>query len=93
MNIDFGNIASRNGTFGIGNPPVAEGEKAESRKAAGPAPRPSDLRLSDASSFDPLRGSEPVADVPASALSRDDDLGRLVASAFNLPPPPAPPFD
>jgi len=39
-----------------------------------------------------LAASEPVADVPDSALSRDDALGRLVAAAFNFPPPPMPVF-
>ena len=87
MNIDFGNIAVRNAPFDIADPSKIQGRKAES-----PASPPSDLRLSDARTFDPLQGSEPVADVPASALSRDDDLGRLVASAFNLPPPPVPAF-
>ena len=33
-----------------------------------------------------------AATIPESALSRDDDLGRLVSSAFNLPAPPMPPF-
>ena len=30
--------------------------------------------------------------VPDSALDRDDPLGRLVSSAFSLPPPPMPAF-
>ena len=34
--------------------------------------------------------SEPVADVPDSALRRDDDLGKLISAAFSLPPPPMP---
>ena len=33
-----------------------------------------------------------AAAIPESALSRDDDLGRLVSAAFNLPPPPMPDF-
>lgn len=39
-----------------------------------------------------LASSEPVADVPDEALSRDDALGRLVNAAFSLPPPPMPAF-
>jgi hypothetical protein len=39
-----------------------------------------------------LRSSEPIADIPAAALVRDDALGNLVSSAFNLPPPPMPEF-
>ena len=45
-----------------------------------------------ASEVDVLRQSEPVMDVPESALKRDDELGRLVNRAFNLPPPPMPDF-
>ena len=33
-----------------------------------------------------------AAEIPDSALSRDDALGRLVGAAFNLPPPPMPDF-
>ena len=36
--------------------------------------------------------AEPVADVPDAALSRDDELGKLMNAAFNLPPPPMPSF-
>ena len=32
-------------------------------------------------------------DVPESALTRNDTLGTLVSSAFNLPAPPMPKFD
>jgi len=31
-----------------------------------------------------------VAEVPEQSLSRNDPLGQLVNSAFNLPPPPFP---
>jgi len=41
---------------------------------------------------DALHNSEPVAEVPDAALSRDDALGNLVKAAFNLPPPPMPAF-
>lgn len=39
-----------------------------------------------------LASAEPVADVSDAALNRDDALGKLVNSAFNLPPPPMPAF-
>ena len=39
-----------------------------------------------------IASSEPVADVPDTALSRDDELGKLMNAAFNLPPPPMPSF-
>ena len=45
-----------------------------------------------ASQLDALEKSEPLAEVPDAALSRDDELGKLVSTAFNLPPPPMPNF-
>ena len=36
--------------------------------------------------------SEPVAEIPDTALQRDDALGKLVSAAFNFPPPPMPVF-
>jgi len=51
------------------------------------------LRISHLSSQPAdLASSEPVASVPDAALVRDDALGNLVKSAFNLPPPPMPAF-
>ena len=32
-------------------------------------------------------------DVSETTLSREDALGRLISSAFNLPPPPMPKFE
>lgn len=61
------------------NPPSIQGAKLQ----------PSDP---EPATLDPLQGSEPTADVPDAALSRDDDLGKLVNSVFNLPPPPMPAF-
>ena len=37
-----------------------------------------------------LASAEPTANVPESALTRDDELGKLVNSAFCLPAPPMP---
>ena len=39
-----------------------------------------------------LASAEPVGEVPEEALSRDDELGKLMNAAFNLPPPPMPSF-
>ena len=39
-----------------------------------------------------VSSAEPVFDVPDSALSRDDALGKLVTAAFNFQPPPMPSF-
>ena len=41
---------------------------------------------------DGLATAEPIAEVPDEALVRDDTLGCLVNSAFNMPPPPMPSF-
>ncbi len=37
--------------------------------------------------------AEPTLDIPDAALTRDDPLGDLVKTAFNLPPPPMPNFE
>ena len=39
-----------------------------------------------------LSSAEPTADIPDSALRRDDDLGKLVNSVFNMMPPQMPNF-
>ena len=39
-----------------------------------------------------LASAEPVGAVPDEALSRDDELGKLMKAAFSLPPPPMPSF-
>ena len=33
-----------------------------------------------------------AAEIPESALTRDDSLGNLIGKVFNLPPPPPPAF-
>ncbi len=52
------------------------------------------LRLSTAGGVSPapIGEADAITAVPDSALSRSDDLGRMVAAAFNLPPPPMPDF-
>ena len=39
-----------------------------------------------------IASSEPVTVVPDAALDRNDELGKLMNAAFNLPPPPMPSF-
>ena len=86
----IGNIGTGREAFG------ATGVDA-GREAAGASqgPRSAALHVSSpsrhAQSAD-LASSEPVAEVPDSALSRDDAIGNLVKAAFNLPPPPMPAF-
>ena len=87
MNINFNNIGIGNGAYGIGDQAKVDGSKVEGQKTVG-----QDIKLSGAQSFDVIRGSEPIAEVPDSALTRDDELGRLVSSAFNFPPPAMPEF-
>ena len=87
MDINFNNIGIGNGAYGIGDQAKVDGSKVEAQKTGG-----HEVRLSDAQSFDLIRGSEPIAEVPDSALTRDDELGRLVSSAFNFPPPAMPEF-
>ena len=41
-----------------------------------------------------LPSAEPsIAEIPDAALTRDDPLGELMKTAFNLPPPPMPNFE
>ena len=58
------------------------------------APRTARLASSGLSISESPAAPEDVsaAALPDSALSRDDDLGKLVSSAFALPPPPMPNF-
>ena len=57
------------------------------------ASRDASLRVTSSSSrvqSADLASAEPIVDVPETALSRDDQLGKLVNAAFNLPPPAMP---
>lgn len=89
MNVNLGNYGIGTRTFGMNDVPKVEGEKVGGQMSKAES---RGFRPSEASSLDILAGSEPVADVPAGELVRDDGLGRLVSSAFNLPPPPMPEF-
>lgn len=61
---------------------------------ASQASRAKSLHVSNLSSGQSagLASAEPVGKVPEEALSRDDELGKLMNAAFNLPPPPMPTF-
>ena len=92
MDINFNNIGIGNGAYGIGDQAKVDGTKVDGSKVEAQKTGGQEVRLSGAQSFDVIRGSEPVAEVPDSALTRDDELGRLVSSAFNFPPPAMPEF-
>ena len=82
MNIDFNNIAKTNAPAA----PVAL-PAAPAKPAAAPAAP--DLTITQApASVEDIA----AAALPEDALSRTDDLGLLVSSAFNLPAPPMPEF-
>ena len=91
MDINFNSISVGSRAFGIGAESAAEGKSLDGQKAVGQQVD-GGFRLSDAHNYDIIAGSEPIADVPANELVRDDGLGRIVASAFNFPPPPMPNF-
>ena len=85
------------GNIGVGREPLTAKPADAGRKAID-ASKTSDVAFFNVSTSsariqsDGLASSEPVADVPDSALTRDDELGRLVNGAFNMPPPPMPTF-
>ena len=75
------------GNIGMGRE-TADAAKVDARREANDS-----LSITSAAARpDGIASSEPTADVPDSALVRDDALGKLVNSAFNLPPPPMPAF-
>ena len=88
MNVNFNNIGIGTGAFG-GSQSVKD-QKVESQRTE---VANQDLRLSPPTTLDVLQGSEPVSDVPSKELVRNDGLGKLVAFAYNLPPPPMPNFN
>ena len=83
MNIDFNNIAKPPAPLAPATTP-----EAPAKSAAAPA-TPPDLTITHTrANTEDLA----VSSLPPDALSRTDDLGLLVSSAFNLPAPPMPHF-
>ena len=83
---NFGNMGVRPETLGTN----AVDAKQNAPAAANVARTASNLTIGEGPAG--LASAEPVADVPEAALTRDDDLGKLMEKAFNLPPPPMPNF-
>ena len=86
-----GNIGARPATAGQMplQSEIQAVEKSDSRASELP-----NIQTSELPSFsDPVQSAEPTADVPESELRRDDALGKLVDTAFNLQAPPLPKFD
>ena len=86
MNVNLNNIGIRPEMMGTG---TVSAER-ETTNASQVSRATTNLEITTGAAG--LESSEPVADVPASALERNDALGNLVNSAFNLPPPPMPAF-
>ena len=84
MDIDFGNIGIRTGITGANSTVSVQAEASKVPTAA--------ANLTIGEHVAGISSGEPVADVPAAALTRDDKLGMLVNSAFNMPPPAMPEF-
>lgn len=93
MEINFRN------TFGGGigvRPEAADGAQTDAAAKAEAGKQPvagRDFGLRFTSGDVEQSRAEPALEIPAGALRRDDDLGRLVDSAFCLKPPPMPEFD
>ena len=86
----FGNIGMGRKSYELKTPGAAQSAPDESKVS-----RPSPLQISrqvSSIALDGLAASEPAGAISDASLSRDDDLGRLISSAFNLPPPPMPDF-
>ena len=91
MEINLGNSFGG----GIGVRPETAGEGVDNaRRTTGDAAQVARSRpnLTVGEGRADISSAEPVADVPDSTLRRDDDLGKLVGAAFNMPPPPMPDF-
>ena len=91
MEINLGNnIGARQDGFQVSG----QGSEVAKTAASGIRQSASSLRTSDIGldAFNPVKDSEPVSEVPESALMRDDELGKLVSAAFSLPAPPMPSF-
>ena len=91
MEINIGN--NLNGNIGVW--PKATGVRVEAEKyekaemSRGPRAMSS---FTIEKGRDAIAAAEPLTDIPENALSRDDDLGRLISSAYCLQPPPMPNF-
>ena len=86
MDINLNNIGINGGTMGANNI-VAQGKTADK-----PCPEGTIANLTIGMRVDGISSGEPVATISDVELTRDDDLGKLVGAAFNLPPPAMPNF-
>ncbi len=86
MDVSFSNIGARTSTT------VSVEAGTKTSKAGGANAQSLKVANDDVSAFDISNLSEPVLDIPDAALLRDDNIGHLVTSAFNLPPPSMPIF-
>ena len=89
MDISFGDIGIKNGMVGANAADAVDAGRAAAGKSDVAA---SNANLTVGKRVDALSSGEPVAEVPQSALSRDDKLGALVNAAFSMPPPAMPDF-
>ena len=85
MDINLGNIGINTGMMGVNG---ANAEHVADKFGASA----SKANLTIGTHVAGISSGEPVAEVPAAALARDDKLGVLVGAAFNLPPPAMPDF-
>jgi len=85
MDINFSNIGIKGGITGANN-------VSAERFADKPGVTSATANLTIGEHIAGISSGEPVAEVPASALTRGDKLGMLVDAAFNLPPPAMPDF-
>ena len=91
MNIDFAKNFGGTVGFGVELTGIqADGSKISSSQSKETPRTPSTLTIGEGHA--PLASAEPVSNIPDSALAKDDPLGKLISSAFNLPPPPMPMF-
>lgn len=87
MEVNFTSIPIRHETIGNGVTDAG----VEATKASRASQQKDNLKVS-VGARDRLSAAEPTANVPESALDRNDDLGRVVNAAFSLPAPPMPQF-
>ena len=86
MEIDINRMANFGGFDGVqGLEAGGAAEKAGRLPGAGADPLTISLSAS--------APSDGIAEVPDSAMTRDDDLGRIIGPCFRLPAPPMPVFE